>query len=245
MEETQESATFPSFKRGNLVEMVFENLRKNILTGKFKDGDLLPTQETLAQKFGVSRTVMREALNKLSSLGLVESHQGRGTFVRSPNARTVMEPMFTALLLDETATCELMEARYYLERIIVRLAAKHINAQQIQALQEIVERMDQHFHNGDLEGFSEGDLAFHLKLAEISKNGILNRISEVIREMLSKFLESFNRIPGAAGRANDYHKKICQAVIQKDPDKAESEMQQHLLDVTNALREEYKFNVEL
>ena len=52
MEDTQKSTTFPSFKRGNLVEMVFEALKENILTGKFKNGELLPTQETLAQQFG-------------------------------------------------------------------------------------------------------------------------------------------------------------------------------------------------
>lgn len=243
MEETQKSATFPSFKRSNLVEMVSETLKENILAGKLKDGDLLPTQETLAQQFGVSRTVMREALNKLSSLGLVESHQGRGTFVRSPNLRTVMEPVLSSLLLDETSTCELLEARYYLERIIVRLAAKQVNDQQLKILREIVDRMERDFGNGSIEAFAEDDLAFHLKLAEMSKNSILKQIIEVIREMLFQFLENFNRVPGAAERAIAYHRRIYEAVAQKDPDKAESEMQQHIRDVMKTLREKYKFTV--
>ena len=245
MEDTQKSTTFPSFKRGNLVEMVFEALKENILTGKFKNGELLPTQETLAQQFGVSRTVMREALNKLSSLGLIESQQGRGTFVRSPNVRTVIEPMLSSLMLDETSTCELMETRYYLERIIVRLAAKHVNAQQARKLEEIVVRMEQDFRTGDIEAFAQGDLAFHMKLAEISKNRILKLIIEIIREMLFKFLENFNRVPGAAERAVKYHRKICEAVVQNDLDKAEYEMQQHILDVMKTLREEYKFMMEI
>jgi GntR family transcriptional repressor for pyruvate dehydrogenase complex len=225
--------------------MVFEALKENILTGKFRNGELLPTQETLAQQFGVSRTVMREALNKLSSLGLIESQQGRGTFVRSPNVRTVIEPMLSSLMLDETSTCELMETRYYLERIIVRLAAKHVNAQQTRELEEIVARMEQDFHAGNIEAFTQGDLAFHMKLAEVSKNRILKLIIEVIREMLFKFLENFNRVPGAAERAAKYHRKICEAVAQNDLDKAEYEMQQHIRDVMNTLHEEYKFTVEV
>ena len=246
MEKTREKIV-PSlkFKRMNLVEMVFDTLKGDILSGKIKEGDCLPTQENLAQQFGVSRTVMREALNKLSSLGFVESHQGRGTFVRSPNVRRVMEPMFSSLLLDETSTCELMETRYYLERIIVRLAAMHVDDQQARTLEKIVEQMEQDFCHGDIEAFAQEDLIFHMKLAEISKNSVLKRIIEVIREMLFKFLENFNRVPGAAERALDYHKRICHAVVQKNPDIAESEMQQHLLDVMNTLQEQYKFTVEL
>jgi len=72
-----------SFKRGNLAEMVFDAKKETILAGSFKQGECLPTQETLAKEFGVSRTVMREAFNKLSSLGLIKSFQGRGTFVQT------------------------------------------------------------------------------------------------------------------------------------------------------------------
>ena len=243
MEETREkTVSFPSFKRNNLVEMVFDALKENILSGKFKEGDRLPTQEILAQQFGVSRTVMREALNKLSSLGLIGSYQGRGTFVHSPDAKTVMEPLFNALLLDKTSTRELMEARYYLEGIIARLAAKRIDLQQIKPLQELVISMEQHVHTGNIEAFVEEDLLFHLKLADISKNSILKRVIETLREMMFKLVGSVSRIPGTAQRAVDYHKRIFHALAQNDPDRAEYEMHQHILDVIKVLREKYEFD---
>ena len=134
---------------------------------------------------------MREALNKLSSLGLIESQQGRGTFVCSPDVQTVMEPMFSAFVLDDSSICELMEVRYYLEKIIARLAAKRITPAQIDALHENVIDMEQSVREMDLEMFAEKDLVFHLMLAEISANNILRRILAALREMMTKFFEKF------------------------------------------------------
>lgn len=241
----QDIVNLPSFKRDNLVEMVFDTLKEKILSGEFDDGDRLPTQEVLCRQFEVSRTVMMGALHKLSSLGLIESQQGRGTFVRLPDTKTVLGPMFNALLLDKPSTQELTETRYYLERIIVRLAAKHIDEQQARELQEIVTTMEQNFANGNIESFSQGDLEFHMKLAEASKNTIFTRIIGVIREMLANFLDEFNRAPGAAERANEHHRKICDAVIQHDADSAEKEMQLHLRDVMTILHDQYHLDVEI
>ena len=246
MEPIQETPlALPSFKRNNLVQMVFDALKENILAGKFKEGDCLPTQELLAQQFGVSRTVMREALNKLSSLGLIESHQGRGTFIRSPDAKVVMEPMFHALMLDETSTRELIETRYYLEPIIARLAAKDAEPQQITALQELIGLMEQHYRHGDIEAFAREDLAFHLTLAECSKNSILQRILGIIRDMLLDFIVKLKRTPGTPEQAIADHKKILAAVIQKDPDLAEQAMQRHILDLINILRDEYAYGMDV
>lgn len=241
----ENSTAFPYFKRENLVEMVFDALKQNILNGSFKNGERLPTQEELCQQFGVSRTVMIGAFHKLSSLKLIESQQGRGTFVRMPDSNLVLEPIVNALLLDKPTTRELIETRYYLERSIVRLAAKHIDVQQVEELQHIVHEMDRNFQDGNIEAFSQGDLAFHMKLAEMSQNSILKRLIGVIREMLATFLDEFNRTPGAAERANEHHRKICAAIVEHDADGAEREMQLHLQDVMEILHAQYKLDVDI
>jgi GntR family transcriptional repressor for pyruvate dehydrogenase complex len=239
------SEGLPSFKRNNLVQMVADALKESILTGKVKEGECLPTQEILAQQFGVSRTVMREALHTLSSLGLIESVQGRGTFVRSPDTKTIMSPMFHALMLDEASTRELMETRYYLERIIARLAASRIEEQQMSALQVIVNSMEQHVKEGEIDAFVKEDLHFHLQLANISNNSILNRITETLRGMMLNLIENVSHIPGTAERAVDYHKKIYHALVQRDPDLAEKAMREHMLDIMRVLQEEYKFALKI
>lgn len=241
----ENTIALPNFKRENLVEMVFGALKEKILNGYFKNGERLPTQEELCQQFGVSRTVMIGAFHKLSSLKLIESHQGRGTFVRVPDSNIVLEPIVNALLLDKPTTRELIETRYYLERSIARLSAKHIDMQQAGELQHIVREMDRNFQDGNIEAFSQGDLAFHMKLAEVSQNSILKRLIGVIREMLATFLDDFNRTPGAAERANEHHRKICEAVVGHDADGAEREMQLHLQDVMEILHAQYKLDIDI
>ena len=235
----------PSLKRNNLVEMVFESMQQNILSGNFQDGDQLPTQEILAQQFGVSRTVMREALHKLASLGFIESQQGRGTFVRSPNARTVMSPMFDALLKDETSTREIVETRYYLEGIIGRRAAQRATADNITTLEGFITQMDACLANNDLEGLCEGDLAFHLLLAEISDNSILKWLLETVRDMMFNFMVEISHLNGVPQKAMASHRVILQAVADHNCDKAEYEMRHHMLLMIESLRAQYQYEFDL
>lgn len=236
---------FPKVKRDNLVEMVFESLRSDIVSGELGDGERLPPQEELAEKFGVSRTVLREALNRLSSLGLIEAQQGRGTFVRSLSPGSAMRPMLSALLLDESSTRELIEARFHLERVAVRLAARRAGPTEVTELGSLVDRMEQHVAQGDLAGFAADDLAFHLTLSELTRNSILRKVLEAIREMLFRFLEEFNRIEGAPARAVAYHRRILEAVASRDPDQAEAEMTAHLRDVTRVVEERYHYDIDV
>ena len=237
--------SFPNYKRNNLVDMVFEALKDTILAGDSSAGDRLPTQDILADEFGVSRTVIREAVNKLSSLGLVESRQGQGTFIRSPDVNAIMSPMLNALHLDETSTAELIEVRYFLERMVARLAAKRIRPQQVAEIEEIIQRMRLNVAGGNIEEFSRADFAFHQKLAFITQNRVLMRILETIREMQCQFLLTFSRTEGAAERAIEFHTRILQAVAAGNAAKAEKEMELHLLDVVNALREYYNFDLDI
>ncbi|GAB4275882.1 MAG: FadR/GntR family transcriptional regulator [Deferrisomatales bacterium] len=235
----------PKVKRENLVEMVFDALRADILSGALAEGERLPPQEELAEKLGVSRTVLREALNRLSSLGLVEAQQGRGTFVRKASPGETMRPLFDALLRDEHTTRELLEARLHLEKIVARLSARRATGEHVARLREIVDTMERRVAAGDAEGFAEGDLAFHLAMAEASGNRILERVLETIREMLYRFLEEFNRIPGAPTRAVAYHKRILSAVERGDAEEAEREMEAHLQDVSRVVREQFRYEVDV
>ena len=237
--------SLPCFKRGNLSEMVFEVLRERILDGMYETDKLMPTQEVLAKEMGVSRTVLREAFNKLSSLGLIRSYQGRGTIVQTPDMAVVMRPMLAAFKLDAAITIELMETRYALEASVARLAAKNSNAEQVGQLRQIIDAMEEATKNQEITAIAEADYAFHMKLAEISKNRVLKQIIEVIREILGTFLENINQPRGTAERAVDYHRKICDAVERKELDSAEQLMREHMMDVLNTLRAEYQIEVEI
>jgi GntR family transcriptional repressor for pyruvate dehydrogenase complex len=188
---------------------------------------------------------LREAFNKLSSLGLIKSYQGRGTIVLESDMGSVMRPMLAAFQLDATTTCELMETRYALEASVARLAAKNSNAEQVSRLKQIIESMEEGLREVDVNAIAEADYAFHMQLAEMSKNRVLKQIIEVIREILVTFLKNVNQLPSTVERAVDYHRKICEAVERKEPDLAEKFMREHMMDVLNTLRAEYQIEVEI
>lgn len=234
----------PSFKRDKLAESVFVSLRDNILSGKLKEGDKLPSQELLAESFGVSRTVIREAVNKLSSLGLLNSEQGRGTFVHSAKPSALMDPFFCDLQFERASIRELLEVRYYLERAIVSLASKRVKHEELEALKRQIAVMEQCITEDDMDGFALADINFHMTLAQIAKNDTLKMILNTIRGMMSVFIEKFTRIKGAPERAIQYHKSILKAVEKKNRVKAEKEMAAHIRDVAENLQKHYDFDFD-
>ena len=242
---TKQIDSLPNCKRENLAERVFETLRERILSGAVQRGELLPPQQLLARQLGVSRTVIREALHKLSSLGLIETQQGRGTYVRSPNTASVMRPIIHALFLNETSAQELFETRFYLERATATLAASRAELAHIAALRKTIRDMEQHIRENNIEACTADDISFHLALADASNNAVLRRVLDTLREMMVRFLERFKRLDGASESALRYHKRILRAVEEGDPEKAEKEMEQHLLDVARMLRDHYGYDLKI
>ena len=113
---------FKPIKKVSTAAKVFETLHQMIVSGQFKRGQKLPSQEELARQFGVSRNTLREAMNKLYAMGLLSSHQGIGTVVESPNPQGYLSALSGQFLLDTLIVREFVEARICIERTAVRLA---------------------------------------------------------------------------------------------------------------------------
>ena len=180
--------TLPHFKRGNLVEMVFNAIRDEVLSGKFKQGEKLASQEVFCKDFGVSRTVVREAWNKLASIGLIKTIHGHGSFVNHPDASNILDPICDAIQLDKNSTQDLLESRFYLETIIVRLAAKRSTQKDIDKLSKIVELMEINANKNNSKQTIRYDIEFHQSLADISQNMVLKRFLLTISKMIQHFL---------------------------------------------------------
>jgi GntR family transcriptional repressor for pyruvate dehydrogenase complex len=237
--------TLPHFKRGNLVEMVFNAIKDEILSGKFKQGEKLHSQEFFCKELGVSRTVVREAWNKLASVGLIKTIHGHGSFVGQPDASNILDPICDVIQLDKNSTQELLESRFYLETIIVRLAAKRNSQSDIERLRKIVAQMELNAKKRNTKQTIRLDIEFHQAIADISQNMVLKRFLLTISKMIQSFLEDYTKIPGTSLRAVSYHKRIIKAVAKKDSDLAEAEMKEHLMDVINTLRENLNLNLDL
>ncbi|SHF44946.1 DNA-binding transcriptional regulator, FadR family [Desulfacinum infernum DSM 9756] len=231
--------------RSKLAEQVFEQMRSDILSGRFASEERLPPQDVLAREYNVSRTVIREAQSKLASLGLVRIDQGRGTFVTKPDPSQILKPMLYSLHIDETSTRELIECRYHLELVIVRLAARRCTQTDAAHLEQLWEAAMEAAKRGDIDSFSREDFAFHHYLAVVSRNRIFARIVDTIRDLNLQFLKDFSRTEGAVERALAYHRRILDAVAARDVEGAEREMLEHLNDIVAAVRRHYRFDLEI
>lgn len=236
---------YKNVRQGNLVDIVFEKLKDDIVSGKLKQGERFPPQEVLARQFGVSRPVIREAQKKLASLGLLESRQGSGTFVCRPRADEVMGPLLSVVEMDAESTAELMETRFHLEKVVARLAAQRATPDQAAELDLLIAQMTAAAKQGDLARFNRADFSFHLTLARISGNRIMARIVETIRDMTYRFLRSFSQSEGAMERAIRYHRAIAKAVAENDPRAAENQMRLHLNDIIKNLDRHFELRLDL
>lgn len=225
--------------------MIFNALKDEILAGKFKQGEKLASQEIFCKEMGVSRTVVREAWNKLASIGLIKTIHGHGSFVNQPDASNILDPICDAIQLDKNSTQELFESRFYLEAIIVRLAAKRNSQKDIDRLNKIVELMESNANKDNSKQTIRYDIEFHQALADISQNMVLKRFLLTISKMIQRFLEDYTKIPGTSQRVISYYKRIIQAVAKNDSDLAEAEMKAHLMDVINTLRETLNLAIEI
>jgi DNA-binding FadR family transcriptional regulator len=235
-------------RRSNLADTVFESLKQKILHGDYQRDSLLPTQEELAREFGVSRTVMRDAFHKLSSLGFIEIRQGKGSFVRSAQPISIITsiPLVQNFKMEAAWIQDLMEARYYLEQSIVRLAAARISREDIDYLKDNVGLMEAAVRDKDMPAFTAIDLLFHEKLAEACENKILMQTLNAIRGVMKNFFDGLSHIPGVAPHSLGFHREIFQAVNAKKPEAAAQAMKNHLNDIcNNFLKKNYGIDILL
>ena len=159
-------------KRNNLSRDVEQVLLQRIAAGVYRVGDRLPTERELGESLGVSRGSVREALNRLHSLGLIRIVRGRGGgwFLDMPDSATLSHALSLMLMVNGVTNAALVEARIILAPPIAALAAERATAADIAELEALC---DMYEADRRSEAAHRAHLAFHLKLAETCGNPIL------------------------------------------------------------------------
>jgi GntR family transcriptional regulator, transcriptional repressor for pyruvate dehydrogenase complex len=213
-------------EKTNAYESVRRQLVELVKSDSVSIGDRLPSEAQLAQAFDVSRPVVREALGSLRALGLVQSVNGRGTFVAA------RAPSFVS---GRFSMRELHEARCLMEIPCARLAARRRPSESAEELAAIVDSMRT---CTDSHRWIELDATFHFALARASGNQVLAEVAESIRgsvSELSRALLGETRIR----TVNSEHQRICDAVLAGDEDAAAQAMEAHLDSIRLEGRSEY------
>ncbi|NKX54397.1 FadR family transcriptional regulator [Arthrobacter sp. E918] len=201
-------------------------MQEFILASNLQPGDKMPTEPELAEKYDVSRQVIREAARLLDQRGLVEIRAGRGMTVSKLGTEGVTDIYRLLLRFQPENFSELMEIRKILEPGIARLAAQRRTDSDVEEMQTILD--DAAANLDDFEKCLALDLAFHHKVSESTKNGLLARLAEPINSALRDMYKEPTAYLAAQPRTLDEHRNILEAISRSDPEAAAAATQWHL-----------------
>lgn len=219
-----------------LYEQIVQQIEDSILKGSLNPGDQLPAERELAQRFGVSRTAVREAVKVLREKGLVEAYSGRGTFITDGTSQAIRQSLDRMIKIGQPeGSTHLVEVREILEPGIAALAATRAEESHLAAMREAIAVMDR--AKKDPDAFIEADLDFHLALAEAAANPLILSLIDSIVGLLREQRMGIFYVEGGPERGQSHHKRILDAIENRDPEKARESMRAHLRQVREDTRE--------
>ena len=209
-----EGGMFGRLSKSTYPELVAERIKRQILERKLKPGDRLPSQAELAAEFDVSRASIREAIQSLSGLGLIEVRPGHGTFVSNNLAESIHRTLSLGIGLSEGVAQDLVEMRKIIEPAIAALAAERADEGDKAKMAENLQRMERAI--GNPAEVAEADLEFHLIMTRSTGNLLLwdtmVGIQHLLRPLMGKFTE------GIEGQrlAVRQHRQVYEAIERGD-----------------------------
>lgn len=230
MDNNKNQQIFKPLKREKLSEEVIKQIKILISEEKLNPGDRLPSERKLSDYFEVGRPTIREALQKLKNIGLVETKVGDGTYVKEVDAESYIDSVIESIeLLTITNIAsfeELWEVRNILEVSIAELAANNASSEEIKEMESVIIHAENRLNNK--EEYSEDALEFHSLLSKSTHNKIIIFIFDSLKKMLKQYFEYILEVPQATQKSIKFHKKILKAIKEKDPVKARNIMKEHL-----------------
>ena len=210
-----------------------------VVSSGLRPGERLPPERELVGRLGVSRTVVREALNLLEARGLISIEHGRGAVVSGGSTRAVRDTLGLLLRVRPKALWELLEIREILEVEISGLAAERAGEDDVRGMREQLDRMKSLIEAP--EGYVDADVDFHTLLARSTRNEVLLTMLDPVVDLLRASREVSASRPGSARRALREHEEILDRVEAGDADGAREKMRVHLMntarDIEAALAE--------
>ncbi|WP_035692291.1 GntR family transcriptional regulator [Azospirillum halopraeferens] len=205
----------PLLRAGTTVDQMVRVLADEIVRGLLAPGEKLD-EGGLAERFGVSRTPVREALRQLSTMDLAE---------RQPNRRAVVRAITGERL------AEMFDAMGELEAACARLSALRMTAAERRALEDLHRRSADPVRSGAREAYEEANVRFHTLLYEGSHSGYLRDLVMAIRARLAPFRRAQFKVPGRLARSLAEHDAIVAAILRGDGEGAAAAARAHVLTV--------------
>ena len=211
-------------------DRVVEDILSKIVNRVYTAGDRLPTEAELCRMYGVSRVTVRESLKQLEMMDVISIEQGRGTFIKKFGLGHVMKPMFNLIDFGDFDIQTIYDARLYIETGTCRLAAQNRTEQDLAALDMLMEKMllrARAVEGSMQETPQEIDTQFHIQIAVASHNEILKAAVLNLENISAACADRIHKSHTVLNDANEDHRRILEAIRDKDPDAAEAAVAAH------------------
>lgn len=202
---------YVKIEKVNLVDAVYQQLRKMIVTGQFPEGTKLESENKLAESFSVSRVVIREALQQLRSEKLIVTRQGVGTYVANPNN---FLPNTQSIDLTEEAYLDFLHFRESVEYGAVMLSKTAAVEADFDELDRCAQMMEQ--CGGERPAINEVDFAFHLAIVRCAHNVYLENAIKANRQMMLSVFDAMNGLPEAGNFGLASHARLAALMRKRD-----------------------------
>ena len=213
-------------KKQNISDIVFEQLQEQIINGTWEPGAKIPSETALSEELGVSRITVRNAFQRLISLGLIEAKQGGGTFVKDYTDADALGYIQPLLAYAKPNISNFLEFRAVMEPEMAALAAEKATDEQISDMERFAADYARTTLT-DVDSLVTADMAFHFSVAEATMNPIIIKIYEMLREIYSSNLQQvIDRLGVDVGVK--YHAMIVSSIRERDPVSARRHMREHL-----------------
>lgn len=223
-------SNFQEIKIESPVDKIIRQIRELIITKQLNPGDKLPPERRLAERLGVGRSNVRDAIKKLEFYGILRTLPQSGTIVAGIGITALEGLISDVLKIENTDFASLIETRVLLETEAAKLAAERRTQENITEIQNALEAYRQKVEAG--EQAIEEDLMFHLKIAEASKNAVLKSLMLII---IPDIIKNFRQLDvckdDRSMEALKEHDLIIECIIAGDKEKAAAAMETHLKDV--------------
>lgn len=218
----------------SLSRRIADDLIDRIKEGEYRPGDRMPAEHELMRVYGVGRNTVREAMQALVALGLIEIRPRRGATVLSISTDDVLPPGTLSALLETTAVADLYEVRMLIEVEAAGRAALRRSGKDLEAIKRALTHFRLAFETG--APVWSADVDFHYAVAVASGNTALPRILEATSDLLSNARRATQSVPGAVAIAAVEHTAIAEAVEAGDEALARKTMAEHIKSAIWALK---------
>lgn len=225
-------AILQPIKRPKLSEQVEREIKNLIFHNELKVGDKLAPEKELAEQLQVGRRSVREALQSLKKMGLIEIYHGKGAFVSRIRLDNYLESLAESINFrlheEKTVLLQLLEVRKLLEAGIASLSATRATSQDFKAMEKALRQQKKAIEMKDLELFNVTDLDFHNAVVKGSQNAILVSVYNAFSNLMLESRRRTNKIPGVAEESLKDHQKIFLAIKSGNGKLAHRDMFTHI-----------------